>query len=97
MRSLYAAVLVAAGLLLAGCTGASTGRPDPNAVDPAINNGADAVTPYLVTYGKPIGALILVVVVVGIVRALWRNMMVRLVGACIIVGMIVWQIATSVK
>lgn len=95
LRRPHAAVLIAAGSLLTGCTGTSTGSPDPGAVDRTIGGGADAATPWIVTYAKPIAAVVLVIVVVGIVQTLWRNMMIRLVGACIIAAFIAWQLAKS--
>lgn len=94
LRAAYSAVLVTAGLTLAGCTGASPGQP-PNAgdIDKTAGNTADSVTPVLITYGKPIAVLIVIIVAVGVAQWLWHSPAVKLIGACALVGWIVWTVA----
>jgi hypothetical protein len=55
----------------------------------------EQATSWAIANGKLIAAIILVVLVVGFVRWLWGQMAMRIVGAAIISGWIVYQVVTA--
>jgi hypothetical protein len=88
IRALVAPLLVAAGLALSGCTGASTGTPDAGAAkgygEQAEQFAADPAN------GKLIGAVIVTIAVGSLLAWLFRSWAVRIIGALVAGGAVVY-------